>query len=347
MKHPFFRPNTQIGRRTLVSGIGATLLGSMIASSGVAATEREELEIKSVRILYDPEIPVLCYGPMLLAEDFLRLEGFEEVTYVGYGNAVSDAQVLQENRADFAAVLGSDVIATIDRGAPILILSGLHAGCVELFASNRVKDIRDLGGKRICATGENGPEHVFISSILAFVGLDPSRDVEWVWEADYGKWPELLEQDRVDVVNAFPPQNLVLHDRGIGHVILNTTIDEPWRNFFCCMVAAHREYTQENPVATRKFLRAVIKANQLCEIDQENAARRLVALGATEQYEHARKTLRDVPYGSWREFDPGDTIRFFALRLREAGLIGQGPTAILEKGSDFSFLEQIRRELKT
>ena len=29
--------------------------------------------------------------------------------------------------------------------------------------------------------------------------------------------------------------------------------------------------------------------------------------------------MKEIPYGKWRDYDPEDTLRFYALRLHEAG----------------------------
>lgn len=56
--------------------------------------------------------------------------------------------------------------------------------------------------------------------------------------------------------------------------------------------------------------------------------------------------MRDVPYGRWRDIDPEDTVRFYALRLHEAGMIKSSPQKILAQGTDWRFLKQLRMELK-
>jgi NitT/TauT family transport system substrate-binding protein len=92
--------------------------------------------------------------------------------------------------------------------------------------------------------------------------------------------------------------------------------------------------------------RAYVKATQLCEAEKELSARLLVKRGATERYDFALKTLEEVPYGAWRNYNPRDTMRFFALRLREAGLVKGTPKEILARGSDFRFIDELRQELK-
>jgi NitT/TauT family transport system substrate-binding protein len=93
-------------------------------------------------------------------------------------------------------------------------------------------------------------------------------------------------------------------------------------------------------------LRAIIKATDLCVNQPEWVAQRIVDAGFTPRYEYALKTLQEISYGRWREYDPEDTIRFYSLRLREAGFIKKTPGRILAQGTDWRFLAELRRELK-
>ena len=68
--------------------------------------------------------------------------------------------------------------------------------------------------------------------------------------------------------------------------------------------------------------------------------------GSRSEYDYALQTLMDLPYNRWREFDPADSMRFYALRLHEAGLISSDPNQLIAEGTDWRFLEQLKRELK-
>ncbi len=57
-------------------------------------------------------------------------------------------------------------------------------------------------------------------------------------------------------------------------------------------------------------------------------------------------TLSDLPYDKWREYDAEDTIRFYALRLNDAGLIKSTPNKIIADHTDWRFLDELKRELK-
>ena len=52
--------------------------------------------------------------------------------------------------------------------------------------------------------------------------------------------------------------------------------------------------------------------------------------------------MKDVPYGRWRDYDPEDAVRFYALRLRELGMIKSSPDKIIATGTNSRFLNAVR-----
>src|SRR5215813_11462254 len=97
---------------------------------------------------------------------------------------------------------------------------------------------------------------------------------------------------------------------------------------------------------SKRVLRAILKTTDLCASDPARAARMLVDSGFTPRYDYALQTLRDNPYDKWREYDPEDTLRFYALRMREAGFVKSSPQKIIADGTDWRFLDELKRELK-
>ena len=137
-----------------------------------------------------------------------------------------------------------------------------------------------------------------------------------------------------------------LRARGIGHAVVNSSLDRPWSQYFCCMLAGNREFVRTKPIATKRVLRAILKAADLCAAEPERAARRLVDGRFTPRYDYALQTMRDVLYDKWRKYDAEDTIRFYALRLHELGFIKSTPQKIISEGTDWRFLNELKRELK-
>jgi NitT/TauT family transport system substrate-binding protein len=153
-------------------------------------------------------------------------------------------------------------------------------------------------------------------------------------------------QGKIEAFLAFPPEPQDLRARHIGHVMVNTAVDRPWSQYFCCMLTGNLDYIRKYPVATKRVLRAFLKAADFCATEPARAARHLVDTGLTDRYDYAVQTLNELPYDKWREYEAEDTIRFYALHMREVGLIKSSPQKILADGTDWRFLIELKRELK-
>jgi NitT/TauT family transport system substrate-binding protein len=225
-------------------------------------------------------------------------------------------------------------------------LAGVHSGCYELFAHEPIRTVSDLKGKRVGIRALRSAGHRYIAMMAAHVGLDPHKDIAWVTPGPSGTPMQLFAERKVDVFLGFPPEPQELRARRIGRVILNTATDKPWSDYLCCTALGNRDFVRAHPIATKRYLRAILKAADICAAEPERVARQLVDEGVTEQYDYALQSLTELPYDVWREFDPEDTLRFYALRLHEIGMIKSTPNEILAQGTDWRFLNELRRELK-
>ncbi|MEX0961053.1 MAG: ABC transporter substrate-binding protein [Burkholderiales bacterium] len=285
-------------------------------------------------------------APQYLAQEFLRMEGFTEIEYIAVGTKPGPA-VLANGQADFTMWFSPGLIPPMDDGDPIVVLAGVHAGCYELFGNESVNSIRDLKGKTIAVQWFGGGDHIFMASMLAYVGMDPTRDVHWVsGENSLQGAMDMFIDGRADAFLAFDPQPHEMRARNLGKVIVNTTLDRPWSQYFCCMIAANRDYVRRYPVATRHVVRAILKSADICSSDPERAARYLSDYGYETRYPVGLSVMRVLPYDRWRHANPEDTLRFHALRLYEVGMIKTNPNRLIEQGTDWRFLNELKREMK-
>ncbi len=315
----------------------ASLLGP-----GPAAAEEGSLETTTVRLAKSTNI---CFAPVYVAEELLRAEGFTDVRYVPATTGFAFPQLIGRGEIDFGASFAGSVVYHLDAGAPITAVGTVHSGCYELFAREPVRTIADLKGKSIAISTLTSSAHLYLSIMAAHVGLDPRRDIEWV-ESPGGDAIELFARGGTDAFLGFPPEPQQLRARKVGRVILDTATDRPWSQYLCCMLMTNREFARAHPVATKRVLRAVLKATDFCAAEPAQAARRLVDGGFAERYDYALQTLSEVPYTRWRDYDAEDTMRFYALRLREVGMIGSSPNRLVAEGADWRFLDALKRELK-
>jgi NitT/TauT family transport system substrate-binding protein len=234
----------------------------------------------------------------------------------------------------------------VDAGDPVTALAGVHPGCYELFAHEPIRTIGDLKGQKVgIPEGFGSSGHLLLAIMVAQVGLDPYTDIDWI-TSPASDFLEVFADRQVDAFLAFPPEPQELRARKIGRAILNTATDKPWSDYFCCMLLGNRKFVRAHRVATKRYLRAILKATDICAGEPEWAARQLVDAAFTERYDYALQTLTEVPYDLWREYDPEDAMRFYALRLHEVGMVKSSPNRIIADGTDWRFLKELKRELK-
>jgi NitT/TauT family transport system substrate-binding protein len=328
------------GRRRFLAHVTA-LGGASIAGLPLVAASEPPPEVERIRFVHTPAI---CLAPQYLAEELLRMDGFNDVQYVEHQSGAVDA--LAEGMADISMEATPTCVAGLDQGKAIVVVAGVHAGCFELFGRDNVKAVRDLRGRTISISAFGAPEHVFLSSIIAYVGMDPGKDVRWAVAGTNPEAMRLFTDGRADAFLGFAPQPQELRARRVGHVILNTAQDRPWAQYFCCSVAANRTFVARNPIAAKRALRAILKAADLCAQEPERAARMLRSRGYEPRYELGLEVLKTLPYNRWRNADPEDTVRFHALRLYEVGMIKNAPAKLIAQGTDWRFLKELKRELK-
>jgi NitT/TauT family transport system substrate-binding protein len=299
-------------------------------------------ETRRIRLL---EIRGICVAPMYVAESLLPAEGFTDVQYVHVAELGQIYPKLASGEVDISITFIAPLVVQVEAGNPIVMLAGIHPGCYELFATNGIRSISGLKGRVISIPELNGAHHLFISTIVSHVGMDPKRDIKWVVQPAAESVRQLAE-GRIDAVVGFPPLPQELRTKKIGQVILNSTLDRPWSNYFCCVVAGNREFVKKNPVATKRVIRAFLKANHVCATEPDATAQFLVKRGFTANYDYARQTMRELPYARWRDFNTEDSVRFFALRLQDTGFIKSSPQKIIAEGTDWRFLNELKKELK-
>ena len=287
-----------------------------------------------------------CYAPQYVAEELLAAEGFTDLRYVRVAGSGQLYPALSAGEIDLTLAFLAPSIIRVDSDPSTVILAGGHPGCLELFGSSRVRDIRDLKGKAVAVQAMGSAAHVFIASMVAHVGIDAQRDIHWVVLSNDESLRQFAD-GRIDAFMSGPPATFEFRARKIGHVVVNMTTDRPWSQYFCCVLTGNRDFVTKNPAATKRAMRAILKGANLCASSPEPAARLLASRGFAPSYEVALQLLSEVPYARWRDFDAEDSVRFYALRLQQAGFIKSSPKKIIAQGTDWRFIEQLKKELKS
>jgi NitT/TauT family transport system substrate-binding protein len=344
----------RISRRTLLRGVAglglAAATGTALPSCGwLGGDDREAsgpdadgpLETTSIRLFAIP--PANCIAAQYMAESFLREEGFTDVQYVP-ASPKDVAARFADGQMDFGVGYPAYVMRMVADGAPFVMLGGLHVGCWEVVGTAGIKTMDDFRGKTVAVIGPDFTDGIFMAMTLKNVGLNLNEDVRVVNHppSDYAR---LLTSGEVDGVVAIPPTSTDLRAKGIGHVVLKSHADRPWSDYYCCGPIVHRDWMERHPVAAKRALRAMLRGADVVAKDPDGTARHMVDRGFTNNFDYTCEVLKEIPYNVWRTLDPADSVRFYALRLKEAGLLKATPDEILKRGADFRYFKQLRNEL--
>jgi NitT/TauT family transport system substrate-binding protein len=331
------------------SAVAAGLVGTRTSFADEGPPERTTIRIVNA-------VGFVCLAPQWVARELLRLEGFTDIRYVDVteadvrraeaANTQPGAEMSARGEADFTIINTAQLAPTLDAGVPITVIGGVHAGCIQLFANKNIRGIVDLKDRTV-GLRFAGPDKGYVTSMASYVGLDPVKEINWVAITDRSvPIAQLLAEGKIDAFLATPPESQELRAQNVGHVLVDWAVDRPWSHYFCCMFAGNSEFVRKHPVATKRVLRAILKAADLCVSEPTRVARLLVEKGYTERYEYALQALQEIPYNRWREYDAEDSIRFYALRMHEAGIIKSSPNKLIAEHTDWRFLNELKRELK-
>jgi len=253
--------------------------------------------------------------------------------------------MIAHDEVDLGRNFAPDQILGMAAGAPITLLAGLHLGCFDVFAKEDIRRLADLKGRTVgVASGATGDE-VLLRLMAALVGLNPAKDIHWVLSASSDPMALFIE-GKIDAFLALPPFLQEVRARNIGHVILSSIVDQPWSKYYCCFLVASTEFAHKYPVATKRVLRAILKATDLCVSQPARMAQLIVERGYTTRLDYALQALTEIRYDVWRDYDHEAALLFYALRLHEAGMIKSNPQKLLDEHTDWRFLNELKRELK-
>lgn len=334
----------ELNRREFIKRMALTGAASYVSFDYDTAAADPPPETTRIRFF---EYKSACWAPQYVAEDLLRKEGFTDIQYIKGKSIDQSEDLLQSGELDIS--LGNagwqiKEISTIDNA---VFIAGLHTGCYYLLGSKKIKSLQDLKGKKVWAwTNLNAGPVVFFKALVAYVGLDPERDFEYI-TVPKNEAIELFKRGEIDAFISYPPGSQQLIAQGFGQVLVDTNVDRPWSQYFCCMVNAGKKFVRENPIATKRALRALLKSNDIVSRNPELAARILIErkIRKEAEFKYILQSLKETPYNTWRYYNPEDTIRFYALRLYEIGLIKFSPREIIDKNTDWRFLNSLKNEL--
>jgi ABC-type nitrate/sulfonate/bicarbonate transport system substrate-binding protein len=151
-------------------------------------------------------------------QGFFNQEGLKEYEYDARGLIPGPlerdglAMAITNHGVDIATAV--DVEAAIyhrSLGAEVYIAGGWrYTPFLRWYGSKHVTDMSKLRGGRIGMREKEGLVQVFITNALEAAGVDPEKEVEWVYDPVFGyrnnpAHMEMLRSGKIDAITSQPP----------------------------------------------------------------------------------------------------------------------------------------------
>jgi ABC-type nitrate/sulfonate/bicarbonate transport system substrate-binding protein len=203
-------------------------------------------------------------------QDFFKQEGLQQYDYDSRGLIPGPlerdglALAMKNHGVDIATAV--DVEAAIyqrARGAEIYIVGGWrYTPFLKWYGAKHVTDISKLRGGRIGMREKEGLVEVFITDALRQAGLDPFKDVQWVYDPVFGyrnnpAHMEMLRSGRIEAITSQPPFSDQLEREGY-RMILDPNKIFPRRPGK--LTVATGQMIERRAAELKAYLRAIIRA---------------------------------------------------------------------------------------
>jgi NitT/TauT family transport system substrate-binding protein len=227
----------------------AVFLVVAVLSQGLLDAQTQKL-----RIAYSSRSNTITPFYVAASKGFFREEGLE-------------VELIQVSpRLGAMAVMNGDVAFTtsftstfrgILQGLPLkLILVALKKGMYFLIVRPEIKDVQDLKGKKLGVATIRGTDQLVAEELLRSKGFNPAL----VQQLVIGETPlraQALVAGVVQVVSLSPPHDLILQQMGYKVLAGPPEVGLPASGLF-----TSDRLLKENPLAVKRTLRALIKANR-------------------------------------------------------------------------------------
>jgi NitT/TauT family transport system substrate-binding protein len=246
-----------------------------------------------------------------------------DVDFINFGGSTEQLlEAIATGKADAGIGMALRWLKPLEQGFDVKITAGVHGGCMRLLAgkSTGITKLEELRGKTVAISDQASPSKNFFSIVLAKLGIDPVKDVEWrqypmdllALAVEKGEAQALAEGD--------PRTWLWLKDGKLTEVATNLSGEYATRT--CCVLAIRGGLVRDERAVATAFTRAVLEGGELVAHKPEEAAAVFAGYGGKGSVEDLGAMLRshthhDHPIGT----DLKKQISLYADELKLVNVI--------------------------
>ena len=189
-------------RREFLTNLAVAASTALLGFRSDAFAAEPPPETRRIRI---PQIASTCRSPEWIAEELLRAEGFTDVQYVPLRGDPGVEQALASGGRRSAGILRPRSFCGWRPATPSLCWGG-SISALRVVGHRAHRSIRDLKGRTVAVPELDPSPYAFLASMVAYVGLDPNKDINWVKHPP-DEAMQLLADGKIDAYLGFPPSH--------------------------------------------------------------------------------------------------------------------------------------------
>lgn len=174
--------------------------------------------------------------------------------------APATATALVSGSVDIAFTSPTALITADAGGANLVAVgSGISRAPYHLMTPPQIKTFADLKGKIISAASPTEAYTVVLHQILQKNGLDPTKDVQWVYSGSSNDRFAAIQTGQIQATLVLPPQDQVLTDKGYNTLAF---VPDYAPDLQLSVTAVKRDWANKNPDTVRRYIRAYADASK-------------------------------------------------------------------------------------
>lgn len=252
-------------RRTLLTAGAAVLAAPFVL-------RRRALADGPLRLAWNAGAVCLSAVPLAIERGLFKKHGIEVELVNFTGSTDQLLEAIASGKADAGTGMALRWLKPLEQGFDVKLTAGIHGGCMRLIGSKAagVNTLLDLRGRTVGVTDMASPSKNFFSILLAKLGIDPVKEVEWRQypgdllgvAVDKGEIQALADGD--PLVWRYTKQSDLVE-------ITNNVCGE-FATRTCCLVGLRGSLLRENPAAGKALTAALIESQHAVHADPRAAA---------------------------------------------------------------------------
>jgi ABC-type nitrate/sulfonate/bicarbonate transport system substrate-binding protein len=275
---------------------------------------------------------------LALKKGFFRSEGLD-VKLVQARSNILAAALASGNMAYLTSV--TTTLGGIMGGLPAKIIAGITKNNPDfLMVRPEIRSFAELRGKKLAVSGFGGASHQRLLLILSKAGLNPSTDVTILSVGDARLRLEQLRVGAIDATVLTAPNNFMAERAGFRSLGSSSEV----LALPAVGIATLERRLKEKPDEAKKVLRALLKGmRHLKERRDEAVATAMEWLSLDRELAERSYDIMLPNYSLDGSIDPVALQASLDQLSQRRG--GTGKVFSVKDVTDFSFLEEVRREL--